>query len=115
MVGPALAGVLITLFDVKGGYIAMSLFSMISLGLLIRARVPTHHTNQFVPSRVFNSLKEGLNYARKREVILAMVLITFFMNLLLFPYMQMVPVIARDVLGVGPTLMGLLQAVEYPT
>ena len=110
MVGPALAGVLITLFDVQGGYVAMSLFAIISLSLLMRARVPTGHKNQFVPGRVISNLKEGLDYARKREVILAMVLITFFMNLLLFPYMQMVPVIARDVLGVGPTLMGILQA-----
>ena len=31
------------------------------------------------------------------------------MNLLLFPYMNMVPVIARDVLHVGPGLMGLFQ------
>jgi len=41
---------------------------------------------------------------------MAMVLITVIMNLLLFPYMYMVPVVAKDVLGVGPALMGLLQA-----
>jgi MFS family permease len=34
------------------------------------------------------------------------------MNLLLFPYVQMVPVIARDILGVGPGLMGVLLSAE---
>lgn len=110
MIGPALAGGLIAFVGVKGGYLTMSALSVIAITLLLLAKIPTSHKSQFVPGRVFNNIKEGLNYARKREVILAMVLITFFMNLLLFPYMQMVPVLARDVLGVGPLLMGLLAA-----
>ena len=39
-------------------------------------------------------------------------LITVFMNLLLFPYQQLIPVVAANVLHVGPTLMGLLLAFE---
>jgi MFS family permease len=39
-----------------------------------------------------------------------MVLITIAMNLLSFPYANIVPVIARDVLEVGPGLMGILLA-----
>ena len=32
------------------------------------------------------------------------------MNLLLFPYMQMVTVVSKEVLNVGPLLMGILMA-----
>jgi MFS family permease len=39
-------------------------------------------------------------------------MITVLMNLLLFPYQQMVPVIARDILDVGPGLMGVLMSAE---
>ena len=33
------------------------------------------------------------------------------MNVLFFPYRFLIPVIARDVLGVGPSLMGLMDAI----
>ncbi|MCH8139707.1 MAG: MFS transporter, partial [Proteobacteria bacterium] len=57
-------------------------------------------------------LAEGFNYVRSNNTIMAVVLITIFMNLLLFPYMQMIPVIAKKVLDVGPGLMGLLMAAD---
>ena len=39
-----------------------------------------------------------------------MIVITVFMNLLLFPYMQMVTVVSKNILHVGPLLMGILMA-----
>ena len=54
------------------------------------------------------NLIEGFRYVRGNKVILATVWVTVFMNLLMFPYMQMVPVIAKDTLHVGPGLMGVL-------
>ena len=110
MVGPALAGLLIMAADVKGGYIALSVFQLMSLAFLWRARVPTRHKNAFAPNRIIRNLSEGLAYARRINFILAVVVVTVFMNLLVFPFMQMIPVIARDVLHVGPGLMGLLQS-----
>ena len=110
MVGPALAGLLITLFDVKGGYVAMVAFQSVAMGSLLLAAIPTGYAGVFAPARVAADLIEGLRYARRQRVVLAIVLITVVMNLLLFPIIQMVPVMARDVLHVGPGLMGLLQS-----
>ena len=45
-------------------------------------------------------------------IILATVVITVLMNLLLFPYMQMVPVIAVEILQVGPGLMGIMMGAD---
>jgi MFS family permease len=112
MVGPALAGLLITLVDVKGGYIVIAAFQMASLTLLLLAGVPQGHRNQFRPSRMVRNLREGLGYVSVQRTILATVIVTFLMNLLLFPYQQMIPVIARDKLEVGAFLMGLLQAAD---
>ena len=66
MVGPALAGLLIVLVDVKGGFVVVSVFQLISLALLLRAGVPTSYRNKFVPGLVIRNLREGLNYTRKR-------------------------------------------------
>jgi len=53
-------------------------------------------------------IKDGFRYAIGHKTIRGVIFITLLMNLLLYPYMQMVPVIARDTLGVGPVLMGVL-------
>ena len=61
---------------------------------------------------VIDNLKQGFNYVWGHSTLRAVVLITVFMNLLLFPYQQLIPVVAEEVLMVGATLMGLLLAVE---
>ena len=58
------------------------------------------------------NLLEGFRYVRENHTIKATLYITVVMNVLLFPYVQMVPVIARDVLHVDAALMGALQAAE---
>ena len=49
---------------------------------------------------------------RENRTIKATLYITVVMNVLLFPYVQMVPIIARDILHVDAALMGVLQAAE---
>ena len=112
LVGPALAGLLITLFEVKGGYVAVGALQLTSLGLLVLAKVPTGRRGEFRPAQMVRVLSEGLDYVRVSRILLATVAVTFLANLFLFPFAQMVPVIARDILNVGPGLMGLLLAAD---
>ena len=129
MLGPALAGALITVVDVVGGYVVVSLFYLVPMILVWRLRLPRSDSVQAAsatsvesgdaelgrPARrsanaMIRNLGEGLRYVRGNSTLMAVVMVTIVMNLLHFPYMQMIPVIARDVLGVGPGLMGLLVA-----
>jgi MFS family permease len=58
-------------------------------------------------------MAEGFRYVRSNNTIMAIIVITALMNFLLFPSLQvMVPVMARDVMHVGPGLMGTLMAGE---
>jgi MFS family permease len=59
---------------------------------------------------VLRNLAEGLAYVFRSPVILGVLAITTIMNLLGFPYQNMVPVIARQILELGPQLAGLLLA-----
>ena len=59
---------------------------------------------------VLRNLIEGLIYVWRSPVIRGVVAVTLVMNLLGFPYQNMVPVIAKQVLGLGPLLTGLLLA-----
>ena len=108
MLGPALAGVLITLADVAGGYVAVSLFYFVAVALLLRLNLAQMGRTELGKA----NLMSGLRYILGHRTLLATVLITMLMNLLMFSHRHMVPVVARDVLHVGAGLMGLLLAAE---
>lgn len=112
MCGPALAGVLITLVGVTGGYMAITLFCTIAWVLLWSLRIPQRPRPERRQQSLGRNLLEGFRYVRQNSTIKATLYITVVMNVLLFPYVQMVPVIARDVLHVDAALMGALQAAE---
>jgi MFS family permease len=111
MIGPAAAGALITMIGVSGGHVVVTIMSGISIILISQLQISGIPKPSRLDRSVLQDLLEGLRYVFRQRVLRAMVLITVLANLLLFPYIHMVPVMARDVLGVGAGLMGLLQAI----
>ena len=111
MIGPALAGILIQVVGIIGGYVVIVALYLVSLCFLTVLKLPPR---EIVPTShsVIRNLVEGFIYAKTNRVILATVVVTVLMNLLLFPYMQMVPVIARETLNVGAGLMGILMGAD---
>ena len=112
MIGPAAAGALITMIGVSGGHVVVTIMSGISIILISQLQISGIPKPIRLDRSLLQDLLEGLRYVFRQSVLRAMVLITVLANLLLFPYIHMVPVIARDVLGVGAGLMGLLQAIS---
>ena len=124
LVGPLTAGLLIATIGVKGGYVIVSLIYIISVLLLwllgstvqVKGMARSQHRRRRMSapptglSGLVGKLWDGFKYVRRSRTTFGVILITVLMNLLLFPYMQMVPVVARDELGVGPSLMGVLMA-----
>lgn len=112
MVGPALAGALISLIGLTGGFVVITVCYVIGLILLATLRVQQIDRPERRRQSIVRNVTEGFRYIRTDRVILGVIVITVLMNFLLFPYMQMVPVFARDVLHVGPLLMGVLLGAE---
>ena len=111
MAGPALAGGFIAAIGVTGGYYAIIALYLLSIAFLAPLKLPAR-TSIAASVSFARNLADGFAYVRTDRIILATVIITVLMNLLLFPYMQMVPVIARDTLGVGPGFMGILMGAD---
>jgi predicted MFS family arabinose efflux permease len=103
---------LITLVGISGGYLVVTGFYAVQLVLLWSLRLPTASRQTRRQQSIGRNLLEGLRYVTTNRLLLATICITVAMNMLLFPYVQMVPIIARDVLRVDPFLMGMLQAAE---
>ena len=118
MAGPALAGLLISLVDVPRGFFVILTFYVFSLSLMWLVRLSPEQPGggsqpRGAPSQsILRNLAEGLVYVRGNRTIIATIMVTIIMNLFVFSYMQMVPVIAVEVLMVGPGPMGLLMGVD---
>ena len=122
MLGPLIGGGLISIslfafsdgYGLEAGYAVTLVFFITSAVMMLNVKTPPRDattTTQASPN-ILKNLVEGVRYVGSEATLLAVVLITVFMNLLLFPYQQLIPVVASDVLYVGPTLMGLLLAFE---
>ena len=109
-IGPAVGGVLIAVFGLAASHAAVAGLFITSLALVSKLSIKPSTRRDQTTVGVVTDLVEGFRYVAGTPALMAMVIITVIMNLLLFPYMLMVPVVAKDVLGVGPALMGLLQA-----
>ena len=112
IIGPALAGVMIAQTGVGDGYLVLSGFHVASLAMLLAMRGAPTTVPTLKRRAVLDDLRAGLDYVRGEQTLLAVIAVTVLLNVLLFPYRQMVPSITRDVLEVGPTLMGMLLAAE---
>ena len=109
--GPLLAGIVLDAFNVLGCFLTLSGLSALSL-LLLRAlsRQPIPHTSSPTSASPLAQIRDSVRYVRQNQPILAVTLITMIMNMLAFPYMNFLPVFARDVLNQGPVGLGYLGA-----
>jgi MFS family permease len=109
--GPALAGVLIAAYGAIGAYLVMMVLAGATLfNLRYLSRQPIPRTNLRPAASPWSVLGESLRYVGSNQPILGVILITAAFNLWIVPYMTLLPVIARDVLGVGPAGLGFLGA-----
>lgn len=109
--GPFIAGFVLDAFDAVGCFLTLSALSALSL-LLLRAlsRQPIPHTASPSSASPLAQIRDSVRYVRHNQSILAVTLITMIMNMLAFPYMNFLPVFARDVLRQGPVGLGYLGA-----
>ena len=110
MIGPLIGGVLLGQVGPVGCYLTMAALYVVGLILVVvttrRTPLPAVGTGESVVAGLLTGLRE----VRARPVIVGVLAITAVMNLLIFPYQQMWSVLARDVLHIGPELLGLLVA-----
>ena len=110
-IGPFIAGFVLDAFDSLGCFLALSGLSAVSL-VLLRAlsRQPIPRTSSPSSASPLAQIRDSVRYVQQNQPILAVTLITIIMNMLAFPYMNFLPVFARDVLHQGPVGLGYLGA-----
>ena len=113
IVGPSVAGAMIGAFGIQSAFIlqaAAYTFSVYATSRIKTRGVPVARST----TTVLASIGDGVSYARRNPDVLLLVVMAGLPSLLVYPYVQYIPVFAKDVLHVGSFGFGFLaSAVGY--
>lgn len=113
IIGPALAGGLIGAFGIWSAFLLQALAYIGSVYATSRIRTKGAASGRRTVS-VLESMADGLRYARTHSDVLLLIVMAGLPALLVYPYVQYIPVFASDVLHVGSVRYGFLaSAVGY--
>ena len=106
MVGPALAGQALAKLGEKW------CFGLNALSFLAPIIALTMITSRFLPIKtgesIYNSLKQGVQFARKQGSMEALIVLAFCMTALAMPMRTYIPVFVKDIFHRGPETYGNL-------
>jgi MFS family permease len=109
ILGPFVAGLLIASTGPLGCLTLMVVLSgsaLISVRQLSKQQISRENRRPLVSP--WTVLAQSLRYVGSNQPIMGVILITVVLNMLMIPYMTLLPVFARDVLEQGPVGLGLL-------
>jgi MFS family permease len=109
--GPLMGGVTIALSGFQGVYLLLLLAYLSTILLIVQVRVAIPRPLMRAQP-IWPSLASGVHYAVHHHIVLGVLGTTMIMNAMAFSYVQLLPVIARDHLQVGPAWMGLLASAD---
>ncbi len=106
-IGPFMAGVLIEFAGFSVAYVVLMVVYMAAfvLILLVKTRGPARTST---PQPFWRTVSRGIKYSLNNNVIRGVLIITLIMNAMAFSVESLFPVVARDHLGVGAGLTGIL-------
>ncbi len=111
MLGPLIGGLLLDVIGMAGAYFLGTLL-FATAALLIGSVAYASPRSGARDANLLANIREGLRYVRSERVILGTLAVTLFMNFWGFAYVGMVPVIGKEVLGLGAFANGVLMAAE---
>lgn len=112
ILGPAIAGVLMTSFGIQWCFFinAVSFITVIfSLSMITVSGInAAYNGEKFFDIKLLDNVKEGLLYIRRNNLLFKTSLIILFITVVSFNYNVLLPVFARDVLGLKEKGFGIL-------
>lgn len=112
ILGPLAGGALVAGPGFVVAYGILAALDLVVLLLMLRLRLPPRAPASGAKIAVLPSLLEGMRHAISNRMVLGVLCISLIMNALVLPIQYFIPVIASELLSVGPTLGGLLGSAE---
>ena len=110
VIGPALGGILIPAFGMSGAYWLITGIYLLDVVVLFRLNSVKQSAPEVRESPA-RSLISGLQYVRRNQTVLVLLVIAFLLNLFAAPYRySFLPLFARYILDAGAAGYGMLTA-----
>ena len=110
--GSLLSGVVISLFGAGGQFLVISLVYLASGGFALFIRTPSAAARAGPPQPVVRVLAGYLGIMRRNRTLVTLMALAGVTEMFGFTHMSLLPVIAKEVLGLGALGLGLLTAVR---
>jgi MFS family permease len=112
LAGPALAGAIIAFADTGGAFAVQAAFLLMAVALTARLpALPLSDDRRMARRESFaHSIVEGWKFSWHNQTVRAGILCTTIVCALMFPFTTLLPVFARDLLGVGAEGQGFMLA-----
>ena len=112
ILGPLTGGLVIAFYGYVGAYILLVSLDLIAAVLVFKLRLPKAAA-VVGRDRVFlQGIKSGIGHSFSNKFVLGVLSISLVMNGMVLPLQYFIPVIATDVLKVGPALGGVIGSAE---
>jgi predicted MFS family arabinose efflux permease len=109
ILGPLISGAITAYVGGANAYAVIVALTVVQVILLLKTTVPSRAVSASAYS-VVKYLRDGWHDVRQIEPVMGVLAITVLMNCFVFPYQQLLPVIARDGLGTDAFGLGVLGA-----
>ncbi|HEY1267501.1 MAG TPA: MFS transporter, partial [Candidatus Binatia bacterium] len=106
--GPALAGVLIASHGTGGAYAAQAIFCLFATVWTSQLRPRYTPPPQTHRPAIGRSILEGWKYSWRNEAVRSGLIVNMFAAFFIVPFMTLLPIFARDLLGIGASGQGFL-------
>lgn len=106
IIAPSVGGIIVGTIGTGASYYMQAAFFVLATVATLQLHPQRHVEANRTP--VWESLREGFGYVRGDATVSRLVLLNCIPNLLIYPYVAMIPLIARDELGVGSAGYGIL-------
>lgn len=108
VIGPAIAGIMISLVGTGGAFIANALSYIAVIVALLAIALPPAPPRAPVEESPLQSIRAGLAYAWAHPLIRTIVLFVSVVSIFGWSFMSMLPVVAKQAFGMGASGMGYL-------
>ena len=112
MLGPVLGGLLLQFYGFTAAFMVLVAMDLVSAALVWRMRLPERSTRVVRDTTFWTGIGSVVRHSFSNKFALGVLTISLVMNGMVLPLQYFIPVIATDVLKVGPALGGLLGAAD---
>ena len=112
ILGPLAGGLLIAFYGYTGAFIVLVTLDLIAAGLMFKMRLPPAASVVGRDTVFWQGIKSGIGHSFSNKFVLGVLSISLVMNGMVLPLQYFIPVIATDVLKVGPALGGVIGSAE---